>query len=91
MDHRHESLTDAAGSVTVPVESCSSGTTSTSNGNPVSRLFDAFASTEKTLHANPGAHREVPAFELDGATRCRGSGMLVRAFAAEVRASHRRG
>jgi dienelactone hydrolase len=32
-------------------------------------LFDAFASAEKTLHANPGKHGEVPAFELDSALR----------------------
>jgi hypothetical protein len=30
-------------------------------------LFDAFGSTEKTLHANPGKHGEVPDFELDSA------------------------
>jgi dienelactone hydrolase len=30
-------------------------------------LFDAFGSTEKTLHANPGKHGEVPGFELDSA------------------------
>lgn len=30
-------------------------------------LFDALASTEKTLHANPGRHGEIPAFELDSA------------------------
>jgi hypothetical protein len=30
-------------------------------------LFDAFGSAVKTLHANPGRHGEVPAFELDGA------------------------
>ncbi|MEH1099591.1 alpha/beta hydrolase family protein [Micromonospora sp. CPCC 205561] len=28
-------------------------------------LFDAFASPEKTLHANPGGHGELPASELD--------------------------
>jgi dienelactone hydrolase len=28
-------------------------------------LFDAFASAEKTLHANPGKHMDVPAFERD--------------------------
>ncbi|GGO68559.1 dienelactone hydrolase family protein [Nonomuraea cavernae] len=28
-------------------------------------LFDALASTEKTLHANPGKHGEIPRFELD--------------------------
>jgi dienelactone hydrolase len=32
-------------------------------------LFDAFASAEKTLHANPGRHGDVPAFELDGSLR----------------------
>jgi dienelactone hydrolase len=32
-------------------------------------LFDAFASADKTLHANPGKHGEVPAFELDSALR----------------------
>ena len=28
-------------------------------------LFDAFASTEKTLHANPGRHAELPRFETE--------------------------
>jgi hypothetical protein len=28
-------------------------------------LFDAFASTEKTLHANPGSHVQVPWFEVE--------------------------
>jgi hypothetical protein len=32
-------------------------------------LFDAFASREKTLHANPGRHAGVPAFELESAER----------------------
>ncbi|GAA0563939.1 MULTISPECIES: dienelactone hydrolase family protein [Streptomyces] len=32
-------------------------------------LFDALASAEKTLHANPGGHGDVPAFELDSALR----------------------
>ncbi|WP_413114851.1 dienelactone hydrolase family protein [Streptomyces sp. CY1] len=32
-------------------------------------LFDALASAEKTLHANPGRHGDVPAFELDSALR----------------------
>ena len=32
-------------------------------------LFDAFASAEKTLHANSGKHGEVPAFELDSTVR----------------------
>jgi dienelactone hydrolase len=32
-------------------------------------LFDAFASTEKTLHANSGRHKAVPRFEVDSAVR----------------------
>ncbi|MCU7826864.1 dienelactone hydrolase family protein [Kitasatospora sp. DSM 101779] len=32
-------------------------------------LFDAFGSAEKSLHANPGKHAEVPAHELDSTLR----------------------
>lgn len=32
-------------------------------------LFEALASAEKTLHANPGRHGEVPAFEVDSTLR----------------------
>jgi dienelactone hydrolase len=32
-------------------------------------LFDALGSAEKTLHANPGKHGEIPAFELDSTVR----------------------
>jgi dienelactone hydrolase len=32
-------------------------------------LFDALASAEKTLHANPGRHGEVPTFEVDSSLR----------------------
>lgn len=32
-------------------------------------LFNAFASTEKTLHANAGRHKELPRFEVDSAVR----------------------
>lgn len=32
-------------------------------------LFDAFGATEKSLHANAGAHKEVPRFEVDSAVR----------------------
>jgi hypothetical protein len=31
--------------------------------------FDAFASAEKTLHANAGRHEELPRFEADSAVR----------------------
>ncbi|MEV8566741.1 alpha/beta hydrolase [Streptomyces sp. NPDC051322] len=32
-------------------------------------LFDAFASKEKSLHVNSGAHKELPRFEADSAVR----------------------
>lgn len=32
-------------------------------------LFNALASDEKTLHANPGGHGDVPSFEVDGSLR----------------------
>ncbi|GGU95525.1 hypothetical protein GCM10010211_73310 [Streptomyces albospinus] len=32
-------------------------------------LFDAFASKEKTLHANAGRHFDMPRFEADSAAR----------------------
>ncbi|MEU7854432.1 alpha/beta hydrolase [Nonomuraea sp. NPDC049141] len=32
-------------------------------------LFDALASAEKTLHANPGKHGEIPEFEMDSSLR----------------------
>lgn len=32
-------------------------------------LFDALASPEKTLHANPGKHGEMPPTELDNTLR----------------------
>lgn len=41
-------------------------------GNPRQRaldLFDAFGSTEKTLHANPGGHLGTPRFELEDSVR----------------------
>ncbi len=32
-------------------------------------LFDALASAQKTLHANPGKHGDVPSFEVDSSLR----------------------
>ena len=32
-------------------------------------LFDAIGSAEKTLHANPGTHAQVPMFEVDSSLR----------------------
>jgi hypothetical protein len=32
-------------------------------------LFDALACAEKTLHANPGKHADLPSFETDSSLR----------------------
>ncbi len=32
-------------------------------------LFDAFGSTDKSLHANAGGHLALPRFEIDSAVR----------------------
>jgi hypothetical protein len=32
-------------------------------------LFDSLASAQKTLHANPGKHGDVPSFEVDSSLR----------------------
>jgi fermentation-respiration switch protein FrsA (DUF1100 family) len=65
----HETLAEAAARVSVPVEfllqwddelvPCDSGLA----------LFDAIGSAEKTLHANPGGHMDVPMFEVDSSER----------------------
>lgn len=47
-----------------------SGTTSTHRTKPALLLFDAFASKDKTLHANAaGRHKELARFEVDSAVR----------------------
>jgi hypothetical protein len=65
----HESLTGVVGNVTVPLQFLLQWDDEHVERQSGLALFDAFASTEKTLHANPGAHRDVPAFELDCASR----------------------
>ena len=60
---------EAAARITVPVEFLVQWDDERVPRAESLALFDALASAEKTLHANPGKHREVPAFELDGALR----------------------
>ncbi|MFK0168673.1 alpha/beta hydrolase [Streptomyces sp. NPDC090306] len=64
-----DSLAETAQRVTVPVEF-----TLQWNDQHIPRasglaLFDAFASKEKTLHANAGSHKELPRFEAASAVR----------------------
>jgi pimeloyl-ACP methyl ester carboxylesterase len=59
----NEAMAEAARSITIPVEF-----TLQSDDEIVARsagvaLFDAFGSTEKTMHINPGGHLGIPFFE----------------------------
>jgi len=55
----HESLIEAARRVTVPVQFLLPWDDEHVDRQSALALFDAFASKEKTLHANPGDHRDV--------------------------------
>jgi hypothetical protein len=61
----HETLAETAARVTVPVEFLLQWDDELVPRDSGLVLFDAFASAEKTLHANPGRHAGVPSFELD--------------------------
>jgi pimeloyl-ACP methyl ester carboxylesterase len=65
----HEALAEAAARVTVPIEFVLQWDDELVPRESGLALFDAFASREKTLHANPGRHLAVPAFELESAER----------------------
>jgi dienelactone hydrolase len=62
-------LAEAAARITVPVEFLVQWDDERVPRAQSLALFDAFASAEKTLHANPGQHGELPAFELDSTMR----------------------
>jgi dienelactone hydrolase len=59
----------AAARITVPVEFLVQWDDERAPRDQCLALFDALASSEKTLHANPGKHGEVPAFEVDSTLR----------------------
>lgn len=60
----HENLTGAAARITVPVEFLLQWDDELVPRESGLALFDAFASPRKTLHAHPGRHAAIPAFEL---------------------------
>ena len=62
-----ESLAGTARQITVPIEFVLQWDDEHIPRQSGLALFDAFASKEKTLHANAGAHKEVPRFEADSA------------------------
>ncbi|MFD3418308.1 dienelactone hydrolase family protein [Streptomyces decoyicus] len=60
---------EAAARITVPVEFLVQWDDERVPRAQSLALFDALASTEKTLHANPGKHGEIPSFQLDNTLR----------------------
>jgi pimeloyl-ACP methyl ester carboxylesterase len=62
-------LAEAAARITIPVEFLLQWDDELMPRDSGLALFDAFGSAEKTLHANPGPHMGVPAFELDSSER----------------------
>jgi dienelactone hydrolase len=66
---RSDGLTEAAAKITIPVEFLLQWDDEMVPRDSALALFDAFASPEKTLHANPGGHQGVPAFELESSAR----------------------
>ncbi len=64
-----ETSAEAAAQITVPVEFLAQWDDEVVPRAASLALFDVFASAEKTLHANPGKHGEVPMFELDSTLR----------------------
>jgi fermentation-respiration switch protein FrsA (DUF1100 family) len=64
-----ETSAEAAAQITVPVEFLVQWDDEMVPRAASLALFDVFASAEKTLHANPGKHAEIPVFELDSALR----------------------
>ena len=65
----HPSLNDTAATITIPVQLLVQWHDELVPREAALALFSAFASPDKTLHANPGRHRDVPAFELASAGR----------------------
>ncbi|MEW9528220.1 alpha/beta hydrolase [Microbispora sp. NPDC049125] len=65
----HEGLAEAAARITVPIEFLLQWDDEHVERQSGLALFDAFASKEKTLHANAGGHAAVPRFEVDSAAR----------------------
>ena len=67
--HWPDALTEAAKRISIPIEFTLQWDDEHIPREAGLRLFDAFASKEKTLHANTGRHKELPRFESDSAAR----------------------
>ena len=67
--HWPDALAEPARRITVPIEFALQWDDEHIPRESGLALFDAFASTEKTLHANAGAHKDLPRFEAESAVR----------------------
>ncbi|MFI6274925.1 alpha/beta hydrolase [Streptomyces sp. NPDC050988] len=67
--HWPDALAEYARRITVPIEYALQWDDEHIPRESGLALFDAFAPKEKTLHANAGAHKELPRFEADSAVR----------------------
>jgi pimeloyl-ACP methyl ester carboxylesterase len=61
----HQRLAAAAARITVPVEFAMQWDDEVFPRDSCLALYDAFASAEKTLRANPGRHHALPRFEVE--------------------------
>ena len=67
--HWPDLLAEPAARITIPVEFDMQWDDEHIPRSAGLALFDAFASAEKTLHANAGLHKQLPCFEADSAVR----------------------
>jgi pimeloyl-ACP methyl ester carboxylesterase len=67
--HWPDALAEKAKQITIPIEFDMQWDDEHIPRDAALALFDAFASTEKTLHANAGRHKDLPRFEVDSAVR----------------------
>ena len=65
----HETLADAASRVAIPLEFWLQWDDELVPRESGLALFDAFASRDKTLHAHPGRHAELPVSERESSQR----------------------
>jgi dienelactone hydrolase len=65
----HDTLAETAKQITIPIEFDMQWDDQHIPRESGLALFDAFASKDKTLHANAGSHKELPRFEADSAVR----------------------
>jgi pimeloyl-ACP methyl ester carboxylesterase len=67
--HWPDALAETAKQITIPIEFMLQWDDEHIPRESGLVLFNAFASKEKTLHANAGKHKELPRFEADSAVR----------------------